>query len=125
MRAPSSRLLRDTIAVHALADTLDDEGGPVEADGAATATLAASVQRVTSTSLLSHRADRHGGIESSAGWNVLFATDPGVTAAGQLLLWTHHDGTALAVPVALRSLGPAEPPGGLMARWTVACQRVS
>lgn len=121
LRPPNPSLLKDTVAVYALIEGLNPEGGPSESDGAMLASLPAAVQQAGGSGPDEH----HGGIQNTTDWNILFASDPSVTLEGQLLLWTHRAGQAFDPPIALRSLGSATPPGGLMARWTVAARETS
>lgn len=121
LRPPSPWMLRDTVEVHGLDDDLDAEGGPIEGDGPKLGTHQASVQNAGGGG----PEERHGGLENTTDWTLLFAADPGVEATGQLIVWTHHGGEPLASPVALRSLGPADRPGGGSRRWTIAARETS
>jgi hypothetical protein len=110
------------VAVYPPADDRDEDAGPQRGRGEPTS-LACAVQRTTQTTAESRRMERHDGLESEADFNLIFAERPPVAGVDVDIAWTHHGGVALAEPVWLLSLGPAEPPGGLSERWTVAARR--
>ena len=131
LRPPGRNFRRDTCRVLPLSDAADAAGGPTWADDPdAGVAFACQAEPGGPTAA----ADPYGGppVLAPAPWRLTFAVDPGVTAAGQTLWVTHRggdgaagSGTALAPPVVLSAIGPAEPPGGLDAAWTVHARRVS
>jgi hypothetical protein len=124
---PSPRLFPDTVVVYPRVAGQDVDGGATDSDGTGVA-FAASVQRVTSTGNASKREEpyQEGTIAGIADYNVLFNADVTgiVTTPDVRMRWTKHAGVDLPAPVLMTSLGAAEPPGGLMARWTVSAKRV-
>lgn len=125
MDAFDPEMFPDTVIVYAPIPGVDIDGGPTMTRGTPT-TLAAAVQRVTSTSAESKRQELYQGtIAGEACYNVLFPDDPGILHADVPMDWVANSGGAFATPIALSPQGAAEPPGGLMARWTVSAVRRS
>lgn len=128
--APDSSFLTDTVQLVPVDTELDDAGAPVNPNDATGTPVACAVQRASATTM----APEMGGVavESSSRREILFASSPGSVVAGQAIRWTHRagtgtagTGTALSPAVILTAEGPASPPGGLMARWTVHARIVS
>lgn len=121
MRGPSERFLLDAVRVGPPAGGLDAERAPLPAIGPEGAELACSVQETT-TSQATRREEQPLPLGVTR-YEVRFATDPDIAAAGQKLRWTRHKGVDLAVPVVLAAEGPARPPKGLASCWAVSATR--
>lgn len=125
MDAFDPEMYPDTVNVYPRADTTDVDSGDVPGFGTPVA-FAASVQRVTAAQDTRRGEPTRGGIEGEARYDVLFPTDPAVSYPDTKIV---HTASAMAgtfaTPIVLLSMGSSEPPSGLLARWTVACRRIS
>lgn len=122
VRPFSARMFPDTVTAYPATWGTDDDAGTGRADGIGPA-LACSVQWPTDTRLARRDVDKDfGAVVSTTDYTVLFPSDPGIPTADCKLVWTAHSGVALAAPVVMTSKGPARPPSGLRARWTVDCE---
>jgi len=125
MDAFDPEMFPDTVIVYAPVPGVDADGAPTMTRGTGT-TLAAAVQRTSSTSQGTRRMEPYQGtIVSEIYYNVLFPSNPGIMHADVPMDWTANASGAFAAPIALAPQGAVEPPGGLMARWTVSVVRRS
>lgn len=124
---PSSSFMLDVVVVVPPSAALDDDGAPMWNESNSGTSFPASVQRSFSSGLSTRLQGYSDNLEvqGEGMFNILFASDPSVVVSGQKLVWTHHQGAALAAPVIFTSLGIGEPPGGLSNRWTVSCKFVA
>lgn len=111
----------DTVVIYPIQTTQGVRGGeiPILSDGVEMLTgiqrgVPSGLNTLADNSDTLHRA-------GLTHWNLIFASDPNILAAGQTIRWTKHNGIAKNPVYELTTLGAAEPPGGLVVRWTVAC----
>lgn len=117
MRTPSLRILTDSCVVYAPPDpdAVDSEGAASLEPGVASPALRCLMDANSGTGQAFTRQGDSVPMGVSRR-NVIFASDPGVTAADQQLVVTTREGTVFT----LRSLGPCEPPYGVQHCWNVA-----
>lgn len=123
MDAFEPEMFPDLVQVLPVTWNTDADAGVTEADGTA-ASVPASVQRVTFTSVGTRREEDLMKIPmGTIFYNVLFPSAPAITAPDQNIAWVSNNQGAISPPVILQCQGAMEPPDGLTPLWRVTVLR--